>query len=305
MQFNSLSKRLACWNFCFGPKRGQPALHTAGVRLPPCRVTNEGQEMIEKELYDKFPEDMIDLGVQYQIPHPERGPLERRVATTYEEALFDEGIVPEEAEYWFTTPEGGWDQERKQIKKAPVVPNETPVAYHIDGEGRIPIETLYEGQELWGTVNRVMLLHGVQVDFGADFDGLIPVSEAQFMELWPWLEVDNKVKVRIARIIDSGLCRFPIICEVLVPAIQHKLNPPEDHEPRWDMRGVPDLDELIKQTGRPYTPTRYFQQTLPSRQEVRTERLAEEWDFDEDSELLPNRLPPRVRADIANMVASS
>lgn len=41
-----------------------------------------------------------------QIPHPELGPLERRVEKTYEEALFEDDISIEDAEYWFTEPPG-------------------------------------------------------------------------------------------------------------------------------------------------------------------------------------------------------
>ena len=43
---------------------------------------------------------------QMQIPNPELGPLGRRVATPYEDALFEDDISIEDAEYWFTEPPG-------------------------------------------------------------------------------------------------------------------------------------------------------------------------------------------------------
>lgn len=49
--------------------------------------------------------DYMELD-QMQIPHPELGPLERRVEKTYEEALFEEEISPDDAQYWFTEPQG-------------------------------------------------------------------------------------------------------------------------------------------------------------------------------------------------------
>jgi len=45
---------------------------------------------------------------QLQIPHPELGPLERRVEKTYEEALFEDDISVEDAQYWFTEPPGAY-----------------------------------------------------------------------------------------------------------------------------------------------------------------------------------------------------
>lgn len=43
---------------------------------------------------------------QLQVPHPELGPLERRVEKTFEEALFEDEISVEDAQYWFTEPPG-------------------------------------------------------------------------------------------------------------------------------------------------------------------------------------------------------
>ena len=57
-----------------------------GKRLQPCHVTNEGREMMDEEL-QKFNEEYLNLGPQYQIPDPELGPLERRVQQTYVDGL--------------------------------------------------------------------------------------------------------------------------------------------------------------------------------------------------------------------------
>ena len=71
----------------------------------PCRVTNVGEEMRVKEIWDRIEADYIEES-QYQIPNPELGPLERRVGLTYEDALFSEDINVKDTEYWFTEPEG-------------------------------------------------------------------------------------------------------------------------------------------------------------------------------------------------------
>ncbi len=71
----------------------------------PCRVTNVGEEMRVKEIWDRIEADYIEES-QYQIPNPELGPLERRVGLTYEDALFSEDISVKDTEYWFSEPEG-------------------------------------------------------------------------------------------------------------------------------------------------------------------------------------------------------
>lgn len=41
---------------------------------------------------------------------------------------------------------------------------------------QIPLSEIKEGQVLEGVVTRQMLVHGAQVDLGADFDGCVFVS---------------------------------------------------------------------------------------------------------------------------------
>lgn len=80
-----------------------------------CRVTNTGQEMADEEL-DKFNEKYMNLGPQWQIPDPEKGPLERRVQTTFVEGMLSGDISPEETQYWFTEPPGKHWPVSKQIR---------------------------------------------------------------------------------------------------------------------------------------------------------------------------------------------
>lgn len=72
-------------------------------RVPPCRVTNEGTEMLYKDI-DENPE-FIDVS-QIQIPFPEDGPLERRVLPNVTQASEATDISREDEEYWFTEPPG-------------------------------------------------------------------------------------------------------------------------------------------------------------------------------------------------------
>lgn len=61
--------------------------------------------MRDPQLYDFDPE-IIEKS-QYQIPNPEKGPLERQIELTYEEALFEDANFDQEhTNYWFTEPTG-------------------------------------------------------------------------------------------------------------------------------------------------------------------------------------------------------
>ena len=72
--------------------------------MPPCKVTNTGEEMKDPDMW-AFDPDRIEVD-QMQIPSPELGPLERRVELTFEEALFKEEIDLDDTAYWFTEPPG-------------------------------------------------------------------------------------------------------------------------------------------------------------------------------------------------------
>ena len=148
--------------------------YPTGKRLQPCKVTNEGREIMDEEL-QKFNEEYLNLGPQYQIPNPELGPLERRVQQTYVDGLLSGEINLEDSEYWFTEPAGsrvlsllqqwccvtyalhgrelcerakvslhrlccpgagGWNQTEKIVRKAKVVPSTHASAAHA-GSGRV------------------------------------------------------------------------------------------------------------------------------------------------------------------------
>jgi hypothetical protein len=75
----------------------------AGQALKPCTASNQGSQS-EGDEYSE--DDYINLGPQWQIPHPELGPLEQRVQTTFVEGLLKGDINLEDTEYWFTEPPG-------------------------------------------------------------------------------------------------------------------------------------------------------------------------------------------------------
>ncbi|DBA70393.1 TPA: hypothetical protein ACH3X2_011808 [Trebouxia sp. C0005] len=237
--------------------------HTQGSRpAPPCKVTNTGEEMRDPETWANFDPDIIEVD-QHQIPEPELGPLERRVESTFEEALFSDDISLADTEYWFTEPPGGWNQEKKILRKATVIPNEDASAKHF-GEGRLASTDLQEGQELTGTISRCMLYHGAQIDIGADYDALVPIKEEHWVEeVHEAMQLFTEVRVKVHKIVQSPICRFPIIVELVSPDLEGLLPDVSDYQPVFNLCGQSDIEVAKELTGREYTPTKYWLDTTP------------------------------------------
>lgn len=229
--------------------------------------------------------ELIDLGPQYQEMNPELGPLSRRVETTFLEGIYSEKVNLEETDYWFTEPEGGWTSENVVGIRARKEATDEISAIHF-GPGRTELHELKEGEVMAGIVSSLMYNHGVQVDLGAQHDGLIPVRGEEWVEdhfrskygvslgVSELFYIGQAVKVRIHRINLRPRCRFPIQLEVLFPDVQHKLSNPDDFVFPFDLRGVKSREEAFAITGRPHLlePTR---EAFIDHQEIRDLELTQ------------------------------
>ena len=188
------------------------------------------------------------------MPDPERGPLERRVSTQYLDGLFSDEVKPEDAEYWFTCPDGGWDSERKVLLKAtqvdfPKAQQGLRPADEPSASTRRPLSSLQIGEILEGTVCGMALSTGIHVDVGSSHNGLLPVKSDRRVWNRPpsrgglkgKLRMGDTCQVRVAKIIDSPLCRFPLVLEVLnEPEIRNAFIPTDEYHGAFDLRGAPD-----------------------------------------------------------------
>lgn len=192
---------------------------------------------------------------------PELGVVERRVATTFEEGLFQEEVDPVAMEYWFQEPPGGWQTEPRRLRKLPVEPwDPMDDSVHNPGPGRLPLDQIREGQVFTGIITNGMYYHGAQVDIGAEYDGLIPVSERlEWRAVENDLDVGTALEVRVYKLRDPTLFRFPVQLVPTDPRLAAKLPPPEDHEAPMDMRD-PKLsqEELAAISGRDYAPKKFI-----------------------------------------------
>lgn len=78
-----------------------------------------------------------------------------------------------------------------------------------------------------------------QVDFGAEYDGLIPLNdEATWDALGNRLRVGSCVEARVHRVRDARLFRYPVQLAPVDPALQALLPRPESHMGPMDLRDV-------------------------------------------------------------------
>lgn len=203
------------------------------------------------DLYTKY----VDLGPTFKVPDPEKGPLERRVSVQFLDALFSDEINEEDAAYWFTCPPGGWEeQERKVLLKAKRVdvprsqqglrPADEPSA-----ATRTPLLSLRVGEILDGTVCGMALSTGIHVDVGARYNGILPVKSdfrSWNKKLKGKLRMGDKCRVRVAKIIYSPLCRFPLVLEIVdEPDILDAFVPTDEYTGAFDLRGAPDSNSSL------------------------------------------------------------
>ena len=239
---------------------------------PPMHVTNQGKEMRVAKLLEEaglIEDDYIVLDPDNPVPNPELGPLERRVSTTFEEGLIQEEIDTEAMKFWFTEPPEGWNQEKRRLKKAQVLPTEDIDEFrHADTSGRRLLTEIKVGEILHGTVVSQLFYHGFQIDIGAEADGLICVSEK---DAWRALgdeipEVGDAVEVIVHAVHLDPIYRFPL---QLMPTNQRfasRLPNPDDYISPLDLRDVKlsEMADVAKRTGRTWEPTTVI---VPQREE--------------------------------------
>eukprot|EP00887_Chlorella_sp_A99_P004312 scaffold15.g4312.t1 len=193
------------------------------------------REMRVKEVAEQLEdEEYIWVDPDNPTPRPEMAPLERTVSLPYEEALFTDAVDPEAMQYWFTEPPGGWQTEPRKLRKAHAEQPEGFDDFAHPGEGRTALAALREGQMLQGRVVAHLLYHGMQIDIGAEYDGLLPLGE----EHWEGL------------MREAPLFRFPIQLDAVDPALAERLPPSEEHIAPMDLRVMPmSVEELVETEG--------------------------------------------------------
>jgi hypothetical protein len=281
------------------------------------RVTNTLEE-IYKQQGIPMPtgdEDSKEVTISNtQVLYPELGSLEGRVSKFYLDELFaNTGPDLEETAYWFHTPEGGWQQEPIRMEAAEEAPVTFVDPFHAEWEeeGRISLGDLEEGTVITGLITDIWLYHGCQIDFGYQYDGLIPMHQDQWMEegVREALMPGDVVRARVFKIRRPGLYRWPVQLEMIEPteiAANHVMDP-EDYVPPIDHAWCGEqgwsMEQILEATGRTYEPMHYL---LPQQHNDQANELQRMYGFDVEqagSMGQPNPLMQRMAVDFADQIS--
>jgi len=227
-----------------------------------CRITNGGEEIFDEEDGDAAdPKWLWSVpAVPINTPNPEMGPFPgKRIPHTWFDLQFDKFTFKEDSDFWFTCPPNGWE-EHKPVKLQTVThePDIVECALNL-GPGRVKLEDMREGLVIEGEVNAMSLNHGIQVDIGCEFDGLIAVRDRYMWydltdlckALQPFgkgpLDIEKTIKVRVHKIRDPVKYRWPIQLVLESPTVDCLL--PENFDPdSWrcpmDLRDVSTPEQL-------------------------------------------------------------
>ncbi|KAL4423075.1 hypothetical protein ABPG77_005880 [Micractinium sp. CCAP 211/92] len=241
----------------------------------PARVTNERREINDPDVLkgtDLDPNDAgwVTVDPENPLPNPQLGDMERTIGLPYEEALFLDDVDAEAQAYWFTEPEGGWQTEKLRLRRMEEVPDQEAEAEdefrHTgpDAVGRTPLSELREGAVVEGEVVANMFYHGAQVDIGAEWDALLPIDEEEWQEVGTSLAPGTRLQLRIHRVRDEQLFRFPIQLAAIDPALAEMVMAPEEHKPPMDLRvlTMPPEEIAARSEGqRVWTPEKVYLET--------------------------------------------
>ncbi|EFJ47141.1 hypothetical protein VOLCADRAFT_92287 [Volvox carteri f. nagariensis] len=221
-----------------------------------------------------------------QVFDPDKGPLEKRVQRSFLDAVTDDKVDLRDTEYWFSNPEGNWNGKPKRVyfmqeDEEPLTPQpwhspelEEDAVDRVGGRGSIGFDDLEEGRVYVGLITDVWLYHGVQVDIGAEFDGLIPCSE----ELWELavdhIDVGEVVMVELHKLRTPGLYRWPVQLKFTVRGLQDLMLPPDDYEApvdhAWAEAQGWTEEDVAAATGRTLDTPTYF---VPQDENVLAEEI--------------------------------
>jgi len=229
-----------------------------------CRITNGGDEIFDEEdgtaTHPKWVWSVPELPLN--TPNPEMGPLPgKRIPHTWFDLQFDKTAFKEDSDYWFSEPPGGWKEYAPvKLEVLEEQPDIVECALNL-GPGRVKLADMKEGMVLEGEVNAMSLNHGIQVDLGCEFDGLIAVRDRYMWHnlthiskaMQPYsagpLDIEQKIKVRVHKIRDPVIYRWPIQLVLESPVVECLM--PEHFDPdSWrcprDLRDVSKPEQLLK-----------------------------------------------------------
>ncbi|CAM6104448.1 unnamed protein product [Calypogeia fissa] len=121
-------------------------------------------------------------------------------------------------------------------------------------EGMYELPFIYPGQHYWGVVTYVNLYEGALVYFGGVHDGWVPIRDNDWYEIRKHIKVGHRVHVEVMAKRDPYRFRFPVELRFVDPNIDHLIFRRFKHPPIFGRKEDINLDEVARESGRPYFP---------------------------------------------------
>ncbi|CAM6007969.1 unnamed protein product [Sphagnum balticum] len=121
-------------------------------------------------------------------------------------------------------------------------------------EGMYELPFIYPGQHYWGVVSCVSLYEGAFVHIGAVHDGWVPIQDNDWYYIRDFIKVGMHVQVEVIAKRDPYRFRFPIELRFVDPNIDDMIFHRFEHPPIFARPGDDDLDEVARESNRPYWP---------------------------------------------------
>ncbi|KAK9786293.1 hypothetical protein WJX73_000359 [Symbiochloris irregularis] len=194
--------------------------------------------------------EWVRVGPNAQILNPEEGPLEKRVSTSFLEGMLTDKVNLQETDWWFKEPEGGWDQGDKWMRAAKRVRTNMRQNARNAGPNRAELHELEIGAIYKGVITALWFYEGIQVDIGAQWDGMVAIPHQSWDTIRFDLVVGQEVYVEVFRTIDLPRCKFPLQLVLIMPDnLDHLLMDPMEYAFPFDLEGLNTPEEKAAATG--------------------------------------------------------
>jgi len=143
-------------------------------------------------------------------------------------------------DYWFNEPEGGWRQGVARYYFLEEVPIESvswpKLAKICDGTIRKTLDNYKQGDIIEGTCDSIHLHHGICIDFGCNYLGILPMNETLWEKIYVELAYERYEEIRpdfdklsyskaltvftckIRAKLDNKYFRWPLELDIVSPA---------------------------------------------------------------------------------------
>eukprot|EP00850_Spirogloea_muscicola_P014611 SM000106S13959 [mRNA] locus=s106:196587:201195:+ [translate_table: standard] len=110
------------------------------------------------------------------------------------------------------------------------------------------------GQHYWGQVQGIHLYEGAFINIAAVHDGWVPIRDNDWYHLRHVVKLGMTVLVEVVARRDPYRYRFPIELRLVDPNIDQMIHRKFEYPPIFARPEDQDLDEVARETGRPYWP---------------------------------------------------